>query len=80
MKVYGVARSMRSEDDLRLTTLRRDVAHDGLELREDLRLAQGQLDVPLLIVEQRDHILDLRTDISVQQVSYRLIEPAGRVE
>lgn len=66
MKIHGIAHSDGSEENLRLATLGRDVAHDGLELREDLRLPQRQLDVPLLIVKQRDHVLDLRTDIGGQ--------------
>ena len=46
--------------DVRLATIGRNVAHDGLELRKDLGLAEGELDVLVLIVKRGDHVLDLR--------------------
>ena len=60
MKIHGIAHSDESEENLRLATLGRDVAHDGLELREDLGLAQGELRVLVVVVKGGNHVLDLR--------------------
>ena len=54
------AREREEEENARLAAIGRNVAHDRLQFREYLGLAQGELNVLLLIVERSDHVLDLR--------------------
>ena len=61
MKVYKTLRGwIEGRRDLRLAPIGRNVAHDGLQLGEDLGLAQGELDILLLVVKGGDHVFDLR--------------------
>ena len=49
----------REKGDVRLAAIGLDVAHDGLELCEDLSLTKRQFCVLFLIVESDDHVFDL---------------------
>ena len=56
------ARRRRAAGDSLVRAAGRDGAHGGIELLEDLGLAEGQRRVLRLAVEGDDHVLDLRRD------------------
>ena len=57
---YSDARRRKREDDVRLAAIGDNVVDYRLQLGEDLGLAEGKFSVLLVIVEDGDHVLDLR--------------------
>ena len=57
----SVAQGSQKERHLPVRAARRNTVDDGLQLCQDLRLSERQFGIPGVIVERRDHILDLKT-------------------